>query len=125
MYEMFPERKNKISAYVYSALFLAAFVILFFTSAFSIPFRSFLQTVALGMIMAGILLFSRYRTVSFAYAVVEGREGGYDFVVDEIRRRSRITVCRIGLEEIRRAVMITEENRESLKKEAAKKKKYY
>ena len=126
MYRYDPPRKNRVAVYVASALSASAIVMIFFTSFFpNFPLRSVLQTVAMCLLIAAVLVVSRYLTHNYAYEVVQGENGKLDFTVTELRRKSRITVCRIGLDDVRRAEMVTAENREVLKRDARKKKKYH
>lgn len=72
-----------------------------------------MQLVAVIILGVALLILGRYVYSTYAYAIIENDDGGLDFTVTELKRRSRITVCRIGLDGIEKIVKVTKENKKS------------
>jgi hypothetical protein len=96
MYETVPKKSNKAAHYTSAVLLVAAFAAMFFSASPRLPYRSVMQLAALVMLAFSILMMTRYTLCSYAYSVIE-EDGGYDLTVTELKRKARITVCRIGL----------------------------
>lgn len=121
MYETIPKKSNKAAHYTSVVLLIAAFAAMFFSTAPSLPYRSVMQLAALVMLAFSILMMTRYTLCSYAYAVLE-RDGEYDLTVTELKRKSRITVCRIGLAGIEQVTLAKRADKEqSAKLKAASK----
>lgn len=96
MYETTPKKSNKAAHYTSAVLLIAAFAAMFFSAMPNLPYRSIMQFAALVMLAFSILMMTRYTLCSYTYSVIED-EGEYDLTVAELKRKSRITVCRVGL----------------------------
>lgn len=100
MYEFIPQGSNKKAKNAITALILGGFAIMLVTmTAEEMPFKWAIQTVALVILAAGVLLMTRYVSKSFIYRVAQD-EDTLDLSVIELQRKSRITVCRMALENI-------------------------
>ena len=122
--EYIPERNNqKISGLILVCL-IGGFLLLAFTSVLKgLPFRWVLQLMGIGLLSGAIYLYTAYITRAFVYRVMVREDGERDLLIDEIRRKSRTTVCRISLSGIRRVEQIPSGDREkmsALKKELRK-----
>lgn len=117
MYEIIPKRTNKAPEYVCFIMIITAFLAMFFTTLPSLPFRSLMQLGALILLGVALMLLGRYVYKAYAYAIIQTDEGELDFTVTELKRRSRITVCRIGLNGIEKIVKVTKENKKEIEAE--------
>ena len=100
MYEWIPARQNKTAEKMMLLLFGGAFSVFFLTVIVSgIPFRWLFQLLGIGLFVAAIFLFTRYRGKKFIYRVIEDGEGGWDLTVTETAANGKrpVTVCRVGL----------------------------
>lgn len=112
MYETTPNKSNNKARSLSILLLITAFAAMMFSGIPGIPFRSVMQLIALVMLAFSILLITRYVLSSYSYAVVSKREGGFDLTVTELKRKSRITVCRISLSSIEKITLAKSENKE-------------
>lgn len=96
MYEVIPKKSNKAAHYTSAVLLIAAFAAMFFSASPKLPYRSLMQFAALIMLGFSILMMTRYTLCSYAYSIIE-EDGEYDLTVTELKRKARITVCRVGL----------------------------
>ncbi len=104
-----PKKNNQTAKNMILLLFGGSFALLAVTAAFpAVPFRWIFQTIALLLLTAAVFLVTRYLTKMFVYRVVETDEGGHDLTVTEAATNGKraVTVCRVGLEQIRRAVLL-------------------
>ena len=126
MYEVIPKKSNKAAHYTAVVLLIAAFAAMFFSAMPNLPYRSVMQFAALVMLAFSILMMTRYTLSSYVYAIIE-EDGEYDLTVAEIKRKSRITVCRIGLvgiTQVTLARLADKEQAEQLKAAAKGRKTY-
>lgn len=101
MYEYIPQGSNKNAKNIISLLILGGFAIMLFTMmAENVPFKWVLQLIGLVLMAVGVLLMTRYVSRSFIYRV-DTTDEGTDLTVIELQRKSRITVCRISLSNIK------------------------
>ena len=109
MYEWLPTKNNK-KAMNLILLFLSGAALLFaFTSLFGeMPFRWAFQLTALCFLTVAIFLTTRYVMKSFLYRIFEGDRGGFDLTVTELTSggKRRVTVCRVGLSEVNRVILL-------------------
>ena len=112
MYETTPNKSNNKARSLSILLLITAFAAMMFSGIPGIPFRSVMQLISLVMLAFSILLLTRYVLSSYSYAVVSKREGGFDLTVTELKRKSRITVCRISLSSIEKITLAKSENKE-------------
>lgn len=96
MYKVTPQKSNRVAPYTSGVLLIGAFLAMFF-STLEIPYRSVMQLIALIMLSFSVLMLTRYTLASYSYAVIQNADGECDLVVTELKRKSGITVCRIGL----------------------------
>ena len=111
MYETTPAKSNRKAHSVAAILLIAAFAAMFFSALPNLPYRSVMQFAALVMLAFSILMMTRYTLSSYVYAIIQD-EDGYDLTVSEIKRKSRITVCRIGLAGIEQVTLATSADKE-------------
>ena len=96
MYEYMPKGDRGKLKGICMAMF-AGGVVLFFSSGIEgILYPAIMQTAAVLIITATIMIMGRYLLRHYLYRVTDDGEG-LDFVVDEISRNGRYTVCRLGL----------------------------
>ena len=105
MYEVTPKKSNKAAQYTSVTLLISAFAAMVFSGIPGIPFRAVMQFLALVILSLSILLMTRYTLCAYSYAIVSDHSGGYDLTVTELKRKSRITVCRIGLSGIEQVTL--------------------
>ncbi len=110
MYEYIPEGKRAGMKGLCMALFAAA-IVLFMTSGLEfMPYPSLMQSVSVIMIAVAIMLMGRYLLRHYLYRIADDGEGP-DFMVDELSRRGRYTVCRLGLSHLIMAEPWSENNK--------------
>ena len=97
MYEVFPKKKDAAARNLAAIMFIAAVVAMYISTLPGLPLRSVVQLLSVGLIAFALVIMGRYIFSSYSYAIIQTDEGGYDFTVSEIKRRSRITVCRISV----------------------------
>ena len=105
MYETTPKKSNNTARSLSIMLLVIAFAAMIFSGIPGIPFRSVMQLIALVMLAFSILLLTRYVLSSYSYAVASDRDGSLDLTVTELKRKSRITVCRISLSSIEKITL--------------------
>ena len=105
-------------------LFIISLVAMFSSGIPSLPYRSVMQTLALGILALALAMLGRYEFKTYAYSIDKREDGGYDLSVTEIKRRSRITVCRIGVESISEATEMTKQNKKQLKEKRKDRKSF-
>lgn len=115
MKEFIPVRSNMLSKQLTMGLFIISVAAMFFSGLPNLPFRSVMQLLSLTLLAVAMGLLGRYEMRRYSYAIVERDGGGHDLTVTEIKRRSRITVCRVSLEGVSEALDITKENKKQLK----------
>lgn len=97
MYEVFPKKKDATARNLAAVLFIVAVIAMYISTLPGLPLRSVVQLLSVGLIALGLVIMGRYIFSAYSYAIVQTDEGGCDFTVTEIKRRSRITVCRISV----------------------------
>ena len=103
MYQYIPEGKRTGMKVVCLALFGAGAALFFLPAAIQdLPYQGLYQTAGVAVITAAIVLMGRFLLRHYLYRIGDDGEG-VDFVVDELSRRGRYTVCRLSLSNLRRA----------------------
>ena len=115
MKEFFPKRSNSLSKQVIMGLFIISLAAMFFSTVPNLPYHSIMQLFSLIVLAFAIALLGRYEFKTYVYAISEGENGNLDLTVTEIKRRSRITVCRVGLNGIKEVIDVTKDNKKKLK----------
>lgn len=96
MYEYIPNPPKKKAKVVGTTLFAISLVIFFVSGIAGMAYPALLQTLAVVMMTAAILIVGKYLTRAYRYRV--NKTGGeYEFIVDEISKTSMVTVCRLDL----------------------------
>ncbi len=111
MYEVTPNKSNRRAHYTAAILLIAAFTAMFFTAIPGLPYRSIMQFASLVMLAFSILMMTRYTLCSYSYAIILD-EDEYDLTVSELKRKSRITVCRVGLSGIEQVTLAKSADKE-------------
>ncbi len=130
MYELIPQRNPKTVQRLILLLFVGAVAIMGITSVFpELPFRWIFQTVGIILLTMGIFMM-RYLTRVYIYRILTEGEGKADFCVIEANAKGKrqVTVCRIGLSNIKERILLDETEGEEAKRqrdEARKGKKYF
>jgi len=124
MYEIIPPKSNKSAQYFSIVLLVSAFAAMFFSSAIQPSYRSIIQFVSLVMLAFSILLMTRYVLSGYSYAIVKDDDEGYDLTVTELKRKSRITVCRISLSGIERVELVGADNKKAISSDSKKYKRF-
>lgn len=118
MYEITPQKSNKKAQQCSAVLLITSFAAMFFSAMTWVAYRSIIQIIALVMMGISVLLLTRYVLSGYTYAIVANDDGSHDITVTELKRKSRITVCRIGLSSIERVVCVDRSNKEAIAQEA-------
>lgn len=121
LYEYIPPKSNKKA--IGASLILISFAAgsFIFTLLFpTIPFRWGVQLISILAFVAFVFIISRYVSKKFLYAIIENDEKKLDFTVTEITNagRTKITVCRISINDIERSYLLdctVPENQQKLK----------
>ena len=111
MYEWIPPRTNKRAQSAILVLFLGAAALLFLSVLFpNLPYRWAVQLLAIGLLTAAIFLVTRYVSKIFIYRIIDVGNGSSDLTVTEAKAgaKGQITVCRVGLANIRSCRVIDE-----------------
>ena len=124
-----PKNPKKITGIV--LLLAAGAALLFFLSALptNIPYKWSFQLIGMGAIAAIIYLTTRYVVKGYEYHVYprENREraftGGFDLSIVETNGKARVTVCRIGLENVSAVMRVEASNSADIKKAIADEKR--
>ncbi len=124
MYEITPQRSNKTAQHFSIVLLIVSFAAMFFSSMSWIAYRSVMQFSALLMMAFSVLLMVRYTLSGYTYAIVPDDDGGFDLTVTEIKRKSRITVCRISLSGIESVSLADISNKKEMTEKAKKYKRF-
>ena len=115
MKEFIPNRSNTLSKQVTMGLFIISLVAMFASGLPGLPYRSVMQTIALIILATAIAMLGRFEFKMYTYAILTDEDGRPDLVVTEVKRRSRIAVCRVSIDGISDAIEITKENKKQLK----------
>ena len=124
-----PKNPKKITGIV--LLLAAGAALLFFLSALptNIPYKWSFQLIGMGAIAAIIYLTTRYVVKGYEYHVYprENSEraftGGFDLSIVETNGKARVTVCRIGLENVSAVMRVEASNSADIKKAIADEKR--
>ena len=106
IYEYSPPKSNKKASGIILILFSLAAGMFIFTLLFpEIPFRWAVQLISIAAFVAVIFIITRYVAKSFVYAIVKNDNDRLDLTVTEITNagRTKITVCRIALDNIEKS----------------------
>ena len=121
MYEYIPKKSTKKVTGMVIMLAAAAALLFFIPSFFSnIPYAWGFQLCGFALLVAIIYITTRYVSRSYIYRVIprEGSDGaveGYDLMITELSGKSRVTVCRLGLERISRVEKIDQKTEGAVK----------
>ena len=111
LFEFIPEKNNKRLGAISGLLLLGGSLIMIVTSIFEgIAGKWAFQLVSICMFGIGIFLVSRYIMKNYIYSVV-ATDGGNDLTVTELQNKKKITVCRISVSNIEKAVVIEPSNK--------------
>ena len=124
MKEFIPKRTGTLSKQVTMGLFIISLAAMFASGLPNLPYRSVMQTLSLIVLAAAIALLGRYEFKTYVYALSKREDGTLDLTVTELKRRSRITVCRVGIDKITDACVMTKKDKPKFK-EMKRKRKYY
>lgn len=114
MYEIFPKKNDSTARNLAAILFIVAVIAMYLSTLPNMPLRSVIQFLSVGLIALGLVIMGRYLFSAYAYAIVARDDGGYDFTVTEIKKRSRITVCRISVSGIEKVEILKRGEKERL-----------
>lgn len=114
MYEVYPKKKDGTARNLAAVIFIVAVIAMYVSTLPGLPLRAVVQLFSVALIAFGILLMGRYIFTSYTYAVVLNDEERYDLTVTEIKRRSRITVCRISVSGIEKVEVLKKGEKEGL-----------
>jgi len=114
MYEYIASSEKRRAPRLILLFFLGGMALMLLPSVLSVPFQWAFQLVGLCLFTAAVYLVTRYMTKSFLYRVFPDDDGRMDFSVTELRGKTRCMVCRIGLADIREAVMVDARSKEEM-----------
>ena len=106
MYRFTTQKNNKSASTLSLCLFLAAAVLFLSPSLISVPYKMFWQLGGIACLVAAVAILTRFVFKSFRYDVVP-TERGLDLNVTEIQGKSVITVCRIGVSNIEKVLVLS------------------
>ena len=95
-YEYSPEPKSSKTRKIATSFFFGGIILFVAGGVKMIPFRSLLQFAAMASFTVSILLVGRFLLRTYAYRIEDMGEGD-EFIVDEITRGGRYSVCRLEL----------------------------
>ena len=124
MYETHPQKTNKVATYTSAGLLIVAFVSMYFSGLEWVPYRAILQFISLAMLAASVLLLCQYVLKGYSYAIIKDEEDNLDLTVIELKRKSRITVCRISLSGIERVERVEKSDKTRISAESKGRKIY-
>lgn len=97
MYEIIPPKSNKTAENTSAVLLIISLVAMFFSKLPNLPYRWAMQLASIAMLAVALMLLGRFVFKRYQYLVTVNDVGKYDLVINEITKRSTITVCRIAL----------------------------
>ena len=96
MYELIPQKTNKIAARLVALSFFGAAAVLLCTVlAPAVPFRWVFQLIAILLLTAGVFLTTRYLTKLFFYRITE--DGDLTVTEAAANGKRQVTVCRVAV----------------------------
>ena len=117
MYEFIPSRKSKTEINISFIAFIGALVIMFISAVPGLPLRWISQLASICLFSLSLAIMGRFILKGYVYNIAKNDNEKLDLTVTEIKKRSRITVCRIGLEGIEKAVKITASEKKDISSE--------
>jgi len=99
MYEYMPQGSRGKLKGLCMGMFAGAIALFFASGIEGILYPAVMQMISVLIIAFTIMLMGRYLLRHYLYRVADDGEG-MDFVVDEISRRGRYTVCRLALKQL-------------------------
>ena len=93
------EPTNKISTTAFTVTFLSSFAILTL-STFLEHYRGIVQLFGMGLLVASLLIFTKYISPKYFYEIVFDSEGTPLFVVNQYIGKRMTTLCRVAFYEI-------------------------
>ena len=105
MYDLYPQKTNKIADNTSAALLIISLITMFLSKLPNLSYRWIMQLVAIFMLTLALMLLGRFVFKRYLYSVTENEEK-YDLLVTEITKRTRVTVCRISLSGIERVEIV-------------------
>lgn len=125
MREFIPARTNTLSKLLTMGLFIISLAAMLLSTINGLPYHSVMQLISIVLLATAIALLGRYEFRRYIYAIVYDEEEKISFfTVTEIKKRSRITVCRISLREIEKVVDIEQKEKKSRKSDRSGRKIY-
>ena len=113
LYEYTPPKNTKKLATVTASLLGGAIILVMMNSFLkNISTPWVFQLLAVGMLLLGVFITSRYIMKSYVYAIIED-DGSVDLTVTELQGRHVITVCRISLSGLESVVIAYKSDRAS------------
>ncbi|MBE6546138.1 MAG: hypothetical protein E7668_01695 [Ruminococcaceae bacterium] len=110
MYEFIPQKTNQTARKLILLFFAGAAALFALTLLVpAIPFRWVFQLFALALLTAAIFLVTRYVTKLYIYRTEPTAGGAVDLTVTEAAANGKraVTVCRIGLSQIRHRRLVS------------------
>ena len=98
-YEYIPVPRSNKTKKMATSFFFGGIILFVAGGVKMIPFRSALQLAAIAAFTMSILLVGRFLLRSYAYRIEDFGDGD-EFVVDEITRRTRYSVCRLEMRKL-------------------------
>ena len=98
-YEYIPVPRSNKTKKMATSFFFGGIILFVAGGVKMIPFRSALQLAAIAAFTISILLVGRFLLRSYAYRIEDFGDGD-EFVVDEITRRTRYSVCRLEMRKL-------------------------
>lgn len=123
MYEYKARRGNKRAAMITLLSSGIAAICLLCGTLFG-SLRGIAEIIGLFMVAFAILIASRYLLKDYVYRLEMTEEGRVDLTVTELQGRRRITVCRIGLDEIGEILVEAPETRKEVRARLKEMKRY-
>jgi hypothetical protein len=110
MYEYMPNGSRGKLKGLCMGMFAGAIALFFASGIEGILYPAVMQLISVMIITVTIMLMGRYLLRHYLYRVADDGEG-LDFLVDEISRRGRYTVCRLAMSQLVSAVEWSDETK--------------
>ena len=99
MYQYMPKGDRGKLKGICMAMFAGGVVLFFASGIKGILYPAIMQTAAVLIITATIMIMGRYLLRHYLYRIADDGEG-LDFLVDEISRNGRYTICRLSISQL-------------------------
>lgn len=117
MYEYIPPQNHKKALHIIFSLAVGG-TVLFALGALldRVPFHGLWQFCGIAAWTFAVFIYTRYVTKGYVYGVERGENEACDFLVTELARKSRLTVCRLSLDSIEDVIILRKADKRNKKR---------